>query len=567
MVWWGGIQGSGVPLIKVRPGHNSNISSSSAQVPVTKRLSPSPVSPALLQQMLQGYDAERARYLVNGFTSGFTIGCLGLPLQADTNIINMKSAFEFPHVIDMKISKEIALHRILGPFDSPPIDPTFRISPVGVVPKKVPGEYRMIHNLSYPEGSSVNDYIPFELATVQYATVHDAIGFIQHAPTIIFMAKLDVESAFRIIPISPNDSPLLGFRWRDQFYMHAALPMGAASSSAIFETFSTALEWIGEKVLKVTKIVHVLDDFLLLASTKDKCQRDLQAFMMMCKRLGVPLAPGKTVGPCTCIQFLGIEIDSVSMEARLPLDKLTKCRALLRSFMGKEKVTLRELQSLVGVLSFACSVIRFARAFLRRMIDLTLGITKPYHHIRLTSQVKLDLGVWLQFLDTYNGKSFFIDNDFLTGDYLQLFTDASGGKGYGAVCGPEWFFGEWPVAWRTLNITVLELYPIFAAVEIWATSWENSSICFFTDNESLVSVLNKQSSKEPLVMGLLRKLILTCLRRNINFTARHVPGRSNTLADKLSRCQIEEFRRLAPWANLNPTVMPFDVCPAALRLV
>ena len=76
--------------------------------------------------------------------------------------------------------------------------------------------------------------------------------------------------------------------------------------------------------------------------------------------------PGKTVGPCTCIQFLGIKIDSVSMEARLPVDKLTKCRALLRSFMGKDKVTLRELQSLVGVLSFACSVIRFARAFLSK---------------------------------------------------------------------------------------------------------------------------------------------------------------------------------------------------------
>ena len=139
----------------------------------------------------------------------------------------------------------MALHRILGPFDSPPIDPTFRISPIGVVPKKLPGEYRMIHNLSYPDGSSVNDYIPFELATVKYATVHDAIDFIQEAPSIIFMAKLDVESAFRIIPISPIDSPLLGFRWRDQFYMHAALPMGAASSSAIFLNvqYSIRMDW------------------------------------------------------------------------------------------------------------------------------------------------------------------------------------------------------------------------------------------------------------------------------------------------------------------------------------
>lgn len=55
----------------------------------------------------------------------------------------------------------------------------------------------------------------------------------------------------------------------------------------------------------------------------------------------------------------------------------------------------------------------------------------------------------------------------MTGDYLQLYTNASGGIGYGAVCGPEWFFGTWPSSWLNLNITVLELYPIVAAVELW----------------------------------------------------------------------------------------------------
>ena len=52
--------------------------------------------------------------------------------------------------------------------------------------------------------------------------------------------------------------------------------------------------------------------------------------MDMCKQLGVPLTPGKTVGPCTTIQFLGITLDTVSMEARLPDDKLDKGRLLIR---------------------------------------------------------------------------------------------------------------------------------------------------------------------------------------------------------------------------------------------
>ena len=145
------------------------------------------------------------------------------------------------------------------------------------------------------------------------------------------------------------------------------------------------------------------------------------------------------------------------------------------------------------------------------------------------------------------------------------YTDASGGIGYGAVCGPEWFLDTLPSSWLTFNITVLELYPIVAAVELWGVSWANSSICFFTDNEALVIIINKQTSREACVMVLLRKLILTCLRRNINFTACHVRGQYNALADKLSHCQIDEFREMAAWVNREPATVPFHISPAALQ--
>ena len=83
------------------------------------------------------------------------------------------------------------------------------------------------------------------------------------------------------------------------------------------------------------------------------------------------------------------------------------------------------------------------------------------------------------------------------------------------ICGPEWFFGRWPSSWNALNITVLELYPIMSAVETWVVSWANSSVCFFTDNKALVTIINKQTSRKPSAMVLMRKLILSCLRYNI----------------------------------------------------
>ena len=514
--------------------------------------------------MLQGYDATSLAYLVHGFTFGFRIGCIGLPRQSSNGVGNLTSAYDFPEVIDTKLAKDLSLGRIIGPYAEPPTNPQFRVSPLGVVPKKTPGEYRMIHHLSYPEGSSVNDFIPKELSSVQYDTIYDAVDFIKHSPTPVFMAKVDIESAFRIIPLYPADRPLLGFRWKGKFYMQAVLPMGASSSCAIFEHFSTALVWAAKEKFGVTEVVHVIDDFLILSRSYQQCKDDLAAFVTMCDQLGVPLAAGKTYGPAAAIQFLGITLDAVHMEARLPEDKLEKARELLVSFQDRQKVTLRELQSLVGFLNFACAVIVPGRPFLRRLIDLTRGVPKPHHHIRLTRQTKLDLGLWLDFLLHFNGRSFFLKDVFLTGDYLELYTDAAGGIGYGALCGIEWFHGLWPLAWRSLNIAVLELYPIMVAVHIWGRSWANTNVCFFTDNEALVHVITNQTSREPHIMALLRPLVLACLRFNINFVARHIPGRCNVLADHLSRSQVEVFRELAPWASSRPVQVPHSISPEGL---
>ena len=118
----------------------------------------------------------------------------------------------------------------------------------------------------------------------------------------------------------------------------------------------------------------------------------------------------KTCDPATTLSFAGIELDSICSEARSPLDKIHRSTQLISEFLGRKKVSLKEVQSLTGLLNFACSVIKPGRAFLRRLIDLTVGIRSPHHLIRLTKEVKEDLKVWLSFLAEFNGRSFFIDD-------------------------------------------------------------------------------------------------------------------------------------------------------------
>jgi hypothetical protein len=102
--------------------------------------------------------------------------------------------------VKKKLAKEISQGRIAGPFHELPFV-NMHISPIGVVPKKEVGQYRLIHNLSYPTDKSINDHIPDEIKPVHYSSIDDAIDIILNVGPNVTMAKTDISNAFRIIPI------------------------------------------------------------------------------------------------------------------------------------------------------------------------------------------------------------------------------------------------------------------------------------------------------------------------------------------------------------------------------
>jgi hypothetical protein len=150
----------------------------------------------------------------------------------------------------------------------------------------------------------------------------------------------------------------------------------------------------------------------------------------------------KTQLPTRVLTIYGIEIDSAAMLARLPSDKIQKISNLLFTLKGKRSVMLRELQSLVGLLIFVCTVIIPGRAFLRRLIDLTIGHSNPQYRITLNAESRADLRAWHEFIDNFNGKLCFIFDAWISSDTLRLYSDAAGVHGgYAAVFGSNWFTG------------------------------------------------------------------------------------------------------------------------------
>ncbi|KAL9974355.1 hypothetical protein ACROYT_G011379 [Oculina patagonica] len=151
-----------------------------------------------------------------------------------------------------------------------------------------------------------------------------------------------------------------------------------------------------------------------------------------------PVVASKTLGPSQVLEFMGIVLDSVRMEARLPDDKLVRIKDMLQSFTQRRSARLVELQSLIGTLQFACKVVVPGRTFLQRVINLTRGVSSRFHHVRLNKEFFKDLEMWKTFLSTWNGRSFFLDTAVTPTPDLEMYTDASGPafQGIGPPCRP-----------------------------------------------------------------------------------------------------------------------------------
>ena len=454
------------------------------------------------------------------------------------------------------ITKELHLGRIAGPFPQPPFS-DFTVSPLGMVPKKDSGKFRMIHDLSSPPNMSVNDFISPDDASVSYETLDNVVHFIQNNGPGALMAKVDIEEAFRIVPIHPHDRHLLGFSFKNMYYYDKCLPMGCRTSCRIFETFSCALQWVAKHKLNITDITHILDDFIFVGPPNSSLtMHNLQSFLYLCQDCCVPIKHSKTVFPTTTIQAHGIEVDSINMQARLPADKLSKARHLLHSFSTRKKVTLKELQSLLGTLNFACKVVRPGRPFLRRLFDLTKGVTRKHHHISLNKAARADIRAWLIFMDAFNGISVFPHHMWSDSDAIRLYSDASGSLGFAAVFGASWFAGHWPRDLVDSHITTKELFPIVLALALWGSKLTNHKILFKTDNSAVAAIVNKQTCSDPQTMQLIRRLVVASLTHNVLFRAQHIPGFTNVIADRLSRFRFQEALTLAPWLNPDRTPLP-----------
>ena len=155
-----------------------------------------------LESMLSGHpDREYTDYIISGIQDGFQVGyshgaTTTKPLSSARK--NMHSAEENPHVVEEYLEAELARGVLLGPFQREEVTGV-HLNCFGVIPKSSqPGKWRLIVDLSHPEGKSVNDGIDSSRCSLQYVRIDDVVKQLLHLGPGALMAKLDVKSAYRI---------------------------------------------------------------------------------------------------------------------------------------------------------------------------------------------------------------------------------------------------------------------------------------------------------------------------------------------------------------------------------
>ena len=289
------------------------------------------------------------------------------------------------------------------------------VSSLGAIVKDN-GKVCLIHDCSRPAGLSVNSYA--KTSYFKYETVDSAVS---RLPKNGFLAKIDLSSEYRSVPIHPDCYEFMGLSWtfkgdsEPTFMVDTRFAFGLSKAPQIFQRLGNAV--VRYMTRQGFTVVCYLDDYLIIDGDKNNCQKGYELLLGVLQKLGFDVNFNKVQEPVQRITFLGIEIDSVNSTLSLPKNKLAELKGELVKWKTKSKATKRELQQLIGKLNWAAKVVKGGRTFLRRLIDIMCSLKKKHYRVRLNTCAKADISWWADYMYVFNGTACFIDKSVPKGSF------------------------------------------------------------------------------------------------------------------------------------------------------
>ena len=459
--------------------------------------------------------------------------------------INHTGANKFPEVIDKFIENELKLGSLLGPFYECPFNDRIGISPISTRPKKDSPDRRIIVDLSFPPLYSVNDAINKklycgEVINLHYPSVDAMAKRIHDLGPGCLLWKIDMSRYFFQLPLCPFDYSLIGIKWKNLIYFFKVIPMGLTSAAYCAQRVSNAISYIHKSHGHWS--VNYLDDFgsVELPSNAWRSYYDMRYIL---ENVGAQEAAHKAVPPCTRLEFLGNTLDTITMTIEVSPTRLTEILELLKWWYNAKEIRKKQLQSLIGKLSFITNCVKSGRIFISRLLNWLRTMNNEGPHA-MNEDAREDIAWWIRFLPVNKCTSIVWLVNRAVADSVMA-TDASlvGGGGF---CEGQYFHMKFDenILREMLHISQLELYTVCIAIKVWAKRLAGHVIHIGVDNQACMFTINKGRTHDLIMQQLMREIAWSCGKNDILIKAHYIPSRENLIPDLLSRWYIKgEARR------------------------
>ena len=352
------------------------------------------INVAFFRSLLNQYwDKEVCEFLEFGFPIGANSEGVNFAM-----VDNHLGARSFAVEMGEYLCKELSYGAILGPFEYNPFFGGVFISPLNSVPKKDSDERRVILDLSYPEGQSINDLVDKDWylgkpVDLKYPRTDDMVNIIKKKGQGCLMFKKDLRRAYRQIPIDPGDFNMICYTWEMHLYVDRVLPMGLRSSAFVCQRITNAVRYMFN--IMGFDLLNYLDD-LAGAEKPALAVQAYAALERLVRDCGFEEAVGKACFPSTKMIFLGLEYDSVAMTISIDVERLSEILELLDGWSDKSVASLKEVQSLIGKLNFVASCVRPGRVLISRMLTFlrSFSLNKGLKVLTLSSEFRKDVAWW-----------------------------------------------------------------------------------------------------------------------------------------------------------------------------
>ena len=464
--------------------------------------------------------------------------------------------------------------------DSPRAPSLLRTAPIfGIV--KSSGSTRLVPDMSFGDGSNNAHTSKAALGKARLASVAricSRVAYLraQRPAEPVMIAKLDVKSAYRNVPIPLRERWCHAHDIGSAVYVHAAMPFGSSAACAVMTTITTALEDI--LATRGVFCPFYVDDGIVVAYECDIWHHRQQVLDLMAD-VGLPVSRSKlaTDGkPDTRKEVLGVLIDTVACTASITPHRVativTTIRDILDAADGHGVVpSSRQYSSLAGTLQFVASVVPLAKVFLRSLYKRAAGLTDTPGPA-VPSDVRADLDFWLHAIRAFSGVAVFaqVDGSPAPGRVGGSVTTDASSSGYGvyACAEAQYACGVWSAHERTaFGIAHRECATVGLAAQLFGPRCAGGELHVLCDNMATVLILRSRSCRDQRMYELLRQISLHQLAHSYLLCVEHIPGADNTISDYLSRHNAFPFHLLPPAAPRPARLSVSSRRPGAHRTI